>query len=203
MQPDLTPTYTAFVGPRRVASGPLSEVAVALVGAADRATAPAPLVFSDATGAQVELDLRGGAEGVRVRYQPGPDMSLQAQQADAPPRGRGRPRMGVVAREVTLLPEHWDWLASQPGGASVVLRKLVHQAMRAGAGRERMRRAQERSYKVMVALAGDRPGFEEAARALFAVDLDRLRSLVDKWPRDIREHVLQLADPEYEGMPPA
>ena len=106
----------------------------------------------------------------------------------------------MVAREVTLLPEHWDWLAAQPGSASVALRKLVHQALRAGAGRERMRRAQERSYKVMVALAGDRPGFEEAARALFAADLERLRRLIEPWPRDVREHVLHLADPDLEPV---
>lgn len=187
--PEQTPaSVTAFVGPRIAASGPLHEVAVALhAKGADGA-----LVFSDATGSQVELDLRGDAEGVRARYAP----PSAAQAAPAPERSRGRPRMGVVAREVTLLPEHWEWLSSQPGGASVALRKLVLEAMRAGGARDRMRRAQERSYRVMVALAGNRPGFEEAARALFANDLDRLRALVETWPRDIREHVLRLADPE-------
>lgn len=180
-------TVTAFVGPRIAASGPLHEVALALhAKGADHA-----LVFSDATGSQVELDLRGDEEEVRARYAP-----PAAQAAPAPERGRGRPRMGVVAREVTLLPEHWEWLGSQPGGASVVLRKLVLEAMRAGGARDRMRRAQERSYRVMVALAGNRPGFEEAARALFADDLERLRTLVEAWPRDIRDHVLRLADPE-------
>ena len=181
-------TVTAFVGPRIAASGALHEVALALhAKGADSA-----LVFSDATGSQVELDLRGDAQEVLARYAP-----PAAQAAPAPERGRGRPRMGVVAREVTLLPEHWEWLSSQSGGASVVLRKLVLEAMRAGGARDRMRRAQERSYRVMVALAGNRPGFEEAARALFANDLDRLRALVNAWPRDIREHVLRLADPEH------
>lgn len=186
-QPDPS-TVTAFIGPRIAASGPLHDVALALhAKGAEQA-----LVFSDATGVQVELDLRGDEDAVRARYAP-----PATQAAPAPERSRGRPRLGVVAREVTLLPEHWEWLSSQPGGASVVLRKLVLEAMRAGGARDRMRRAQERSYRVMVALAGNRPGFEEAARALFADDVARLRTLIEAWPRDIREHVLRLADPEH------
>jgi hypothetical protein len=104
----------------------------------------------------------------------------------------------VVAREVTLLPDQWEWLASQPGGASVALRKLVHEARRAGTLRDRMRRAQERSYKVMVALAGDRPGFEAVARALFANDIDAVRAGMERWPQDVRDHLLQLADPDHD-----
>ncbi|RZJ09421.1 MAG: DUF2239 family protein, partial [Haliea sp.] len=109
----------------------------------------------------------------------------------------GRPKLGVVAREVTLLPAHWDWLGSQPGGASVTLRKLVQEARRAGTSRERMRRSQERCYKFMVALAGNLPGFEEAARALFAGDRNALLGRMKKWPADIREHVVSLSDPDY------
>lgn len=191
MSHDPSHSYTAFVGPRRLASGPLHAVARAVRHAMERPGSP-PLVFSDATGSQVDLDLRGGEDEVVRRYAP-------SQDEPAAPRTRGRPRMGVVAREVTLLPEHWEWLAAQPGGASVALRKLVHQASRVGADRDRLRRAQERSYKVMVALAGDRPGFEEAARALFAGEMDRLRERALRWPQDVREHVLRLADPENEG----
>lgn len=184
------PSYTLFAGPRQLASGPLEEVAVA---AAARCDAEEPLlVFSDANGSQVDLDLRGSEEQLRRRYR------AAAPAATAAPRGRGRPRLGVVAREVTLLPEQWEWLASQPGGASVVLRKLVQQARRSGSARDRMRRAQERTYKVMVALAGDRPGFEEAARSLFAGDLDTLRKHIQAWPADIREHLLRLADSERD-----
>lgn len=200
MHPASDDTYTAFLGARRLAGGAPGEVALAVLRANARPGA-AVLVFSDATGSQVELDLRGGEAGVRARYPAGPAQAGATAPGPAPSRARGRPRMGVVAREVTLLPEHWEWLTSQPGGASVALRKLVHQAMRAGAGREKQRRAQERSYKVMVALAGDRPGFEEAARALFAGDLERMRGLADAWPRDIRDHVLRLADPEAGASP--
>jgi uncharacterized protein len=183
--------YTVFAGPRRLASGTVEDVAAAAAGAGG-GLGPV-LVFSDATGDQVELDLRGGEKQVRARYR-----SVRPAQPPAV-RGRGRPRLGVVAREVTLLPDQWDWLASQPSGASAVLRRLVQEARRAGSARDRMRRAQERSYKVMVAVAGDRPGFEEAARALFAADLDAFRSHTARWPSGVREHLLRLADPEYEA----
>lgn len=184
-------TYSAFSGASRIATGPLEEVAVAAKRASE--AAQGVLVFDDATGSQIDLDLRGGEQDVRRRYR------VPAAIAKEPvPRGRGRPRLGVVSREVTLLPDHWEWLASQPGGASVALRKLVQEARRAGAGRERLRRAQERSYKLMVALAGDRPGFEEASRALFAGDPQALRGRTEGWPPDIREHVLRLADPDYD-----
>jgi hypothetical protein len=196
--PDPNPLYSAFQGTRRLATGALEEVAIAAARASARG--PQPLVFSDATGAQVDLDLRGEEEEIRARHRPAPAATAAA--TEGPPRGRGRPRLGVVAREVTLLPDQWEWLAAQPGGASVALRKLVQQARRAGTSRERLRRAQERSYKVMVALAGDRPGFEEAARALFAGDMQALGGRVDGWPRDIREHVLRLADPDYPGVVP-
>ncbi|HWI83626.1 DUF2239 family protein [Ramlibacter sp.] len=184
-------SYTAFAGQRRLASGALEDVAAAAARAGD-GSGPL-LVFSDLTGSPAELDLRGGEEQVRARYRPAPESR------SAPPRGRGRPRLGVVAREVTLLPEQWEWLGSQPGGASVVLRRLVQEARRTGSARDRMRRAQERSYKVMVAMAGDRAGFEEAARALFAADLDAFRRHTERWPADIREYLLRLADPGHEA----
>jgi uncharacterized protein len=191
MELDPDHLYTVFAGPRRLASGALEDVAAAALHAHEGRDGP--LVFSDVTGNQIELDLRGGEKQVRARYR-----AMQAPQP-AQVRTRGRPRLGVVAREVTLLPDQWDWLASQPGGASVVLRRLVQEARRAGFARDRMRRAQERSYKVMVAIAGDRPGFEEAARSLFAADLDAFRDRIARWPVDIREHLLRLADPDYEA----
>ena len=188
--------YTAFQGTRRLATGSLEEVAAAAARASSGSHS-AVLVFSDATGSQVDLDLSGSEDEVRERHRARPDEPTPA--GANPPRGRGRPRLGVVAREVTLLPDQWEWLAGQPGGASVTLRKLVLQARRDGTSRDRMRKAQERSYKAMVALAGDRPGFEEAARSLFAGDMTGLRSRIERWPRDIREHVLQLANPDHRA----
>lgn len=108
-------------------------------------------------------------------------------------RTRGRPRLGVVAREVTLLPRHWEWLATQPGGASVALRRLVEEARRASAGRDRQRFAREAAYRFMTAMAGDEPGYEETVRALFAGDSARFHGLVEAWPADVRDHAREMA----------
>ena len=180
-------TYTAFIGGRRLASGPLHEIAVAVLHAQQAQPNGHPLVFSDASGQSADLDLRGGEEAVAARYA-----------VAAPPqaiKGRGRPKLGVVAREVTLMPEHWEWLAAQPGGASVTLRKLVHEARRNGGERDQARQARDRAYHAMSTLAGDLAGFEEASRALFAGDRERLAAQTAAWPEDVRAYVLQLAEP--------
>jgi hypothetical protein len=101
--------------------------------------------------------------------------------------------LGVVAREVTLLPRHWEWLAAQSGGASVALRKLVEEARRTHGEKDRLRRTQERAYCFMSAIAGDLPGFEEAARALFASDRPKFTERIAHWPADLRDHTLWLA----------
>ena len=180
--------YTAFLAGRRLASGPLHEVAVAVLSAQKAQPEGQPLVFSNASGQTADLDLRGGEEAVAARY-------TVATPTPAP-KGRGRPKLGVVAREVTLLPEHWDWLAAQPGGASVALRKLVHEARRKGGERDRTRQARDRAYHAMSTLAGDLAGFEEASRALFAGDHEWLVAQMAAWPEDVRAYVLQLAEPE-------
>ena len=185
-------TYTAFLDGRRLATGPLHEVAVAVLRAQQAQPEGHPLVFSNASGQSADLDLRGGEDAVATRYTvaaPAPAPSLA-------PKGRGRPKLGVVAREVTLLPEHWEWLAAQPGGASVALRKLVHEARRTGGDRARTRQARERAYHAMSTLAGDLAGFEEASRALFAGDHERLVAQMAAWPEDVQAYVQQLAEPE-------
>ena len=180
-------TYTAFLDGRRLATGPLHEVAVAVLRAQQARLEGQPLVFSNASGQSADLDLRGDEEAVAARY----TMAAPPQA----PRGRGRPKLGVVAREVTLLPEHWDWLAAQPSGASVALRKLVHEARRTGGDRARTRQARDRAYHAMSTLAGDLAGFEEASRALFAGDQERLVAQMAAWPEDVRAYVLHLAEP--------
>ena len=174
---DTAGTYTAFDGHRRIASGPLGDVALAAKRGAEGGVAAPILIFDDATGRAIDVDTRGGDADVAARYAP------QA-------RGRGRPKLGVVPREVTLLPRHWDWLNQQPGGASVALRKLVEEARRGGDGG---RSARDAAYHFMSALAGDFPGFEEATRALYAGDLKGFGDLIAAWPEDLRAHTLKLA----------
>lgn len=171
---------TAFDGTRRLASGPLAEVARAVRGA----VAGSLLVFDDATGRVIDLDLRGSGDEVAARY---------AHAEPEVPRGRGRPKLGVVAREVTLLPRHWDWLAAQPGGASVVLRSLVDAARAATGDATAQRARQEAAYRVMSAVGGDLPGFEEASRALFTGQPERLEAQMAAWPSDLRDYILLIA----------
>jgi uncharacterized protein len=169
--------YTAFQGLQRVSSGTAEE----LTGFLKTRPQGEILVFNDATGSQVDLDVTGG----------NPKKVAEAEPEVA--RGRGRPRLGVVAKEVTLLPRHWDWLNLQPGGASVALRRLVDEARRTSGDRDRIRGAQEAAYRFMSAVAGNLPGFEEATRALFAYDRRRFTELIAAWPEDVRDYAVRLA----------
>ena len=172
----MSPTYTAFDGGRRLAGGALPDIALAIKRAQESGAAGPLLIFDDGTGRSRDVDTRGSDAEVVARLVP-----------------RGRPRLGVVAREVTLLPRHWEWLASQPGGASVALRKLVEAARRDVTGSDERRQAQERAYHFMTAMAGDLRGFEEATRALFANDATGFAAHIAAWPPDVRAHALQLA----------
>ena len=176
-------TYTAFDGLRLLAAGPLAEVAIAVQRAGEAGAAGPVLTFADATGKPVDLDLRGSDAEIAARLATPPEA----------PRGPGRPKLGVQAREVTLLPRHWDWLAAQPGGASVALRKLVDEARRNGGAAEQTRAAREAAYRFMSALAGDLPGYEEAIRALFAGDAEGFARQTENWPADVRGYAAKLA----------
>jgi uncharacterized protein len=187
------PHYTAFVGQQRLASGPLAEVAIAVMNASRRPAVPPIIIFADATGQPIDLDLRGTERDVIARLpQPVPDPEAATDETTEP-RGRGRPKLGVVAREVTLLPRHWEWLGAQPGGASVALRKLVEEARRANGDLDRTRAAREAVYRFMSVMAGNLAGFEEASRALFADDRRKFVGLIAGWPDDIRDHIVKLA----------
>ncbi|HEX4050166.1 MAG TPA: DUF2239 family protein [Steroidobacteraceae bacterium] len=187
-------SYTAFSGLRRIASGPLQMVALVVKQAIESRAAGPVLIFNDATGRSVDVDTRGSDQEVLARLPPPTATDSVVVEAGAgKPRSRGRPKLGVIPREVTLLPRHWEWLAKQPGGASVALRKLVEVARRTHAEKDSRREAQERAYHFMLAMAGDMPGFEEATRALFATDQQRLRELVAVWPDDVRDHTIALA----------
>lgn len=170
---------TVFVGAQR--AGQLAPAFVAAMVREILTADPAAkiLVFDDATGAQCDVDFR--------------DAPIAAPLTPEPPRGRGRPKLGVTAREVTLLPRHWDWLAAQPGGASVALRKLVEKASRDSVEIDRLRQAREAAHRFLTAIAGDYPGYEEATRALFAHDRGGFEQKTAAWPRDIRDYAVRLA----------
>jgi hypothetical protein len=177
--------FTAFIGARKLASGPLDQVALAAKKAIDRGAQQPVLIYNDSTGRAIDIDSRGSDAEILARLaRPAPPVVV---------RGRGRPKLGVVAREVTLLPRHWQWLGAQPGGASVAIRKLVETARRANQDVDQRRQKQEAAYHFMSAMAGNLANFEEATRALFANDRERFTELVGGWPTDVRDHSAKLA----------
>ncbi len=184
--------YTAFAASRQIAHGSLAEVALQLKQAYDQQAIFQGQfhVFADQTGMPLDLDLRGDHADVVARYAALPAVASATEES---PRGRGRPKLGVVSKEVTLLPRHWQWLAAQPGGASVALRKLIDEARKTQGATEQLRELQERSYKVMTALAADLPAYESAIRALFAADKAGFVLAMRDWPEDYRDYFLRLA----------
>lgn len=206
-----TATVTAFRGHDLLAAGALRDVA-RVVWRAVKDAEPhhgAVLVFDDATGRVVDFEMRGDERAMLAHV----EVMLRLSQAalvhtsdeagaeangdsvDVGPRPRGRPRLGVVAREITLLPRHWEWLATQPGGASVALRKLVDAARHTHASDDRANAARDAAYRFMNAVAGDLSQFEEVIRALYRGDEERFRELIAEWPRDVAVYSARLAFP--------
>jgi len=196
---DDTRTFTAFSGVQMIATGPVEAVLPA-VKAAEGAGPTGPLlVFEDRTGAQIDFDLRGTAEEILGRLERHPafvrtSRSGSPDEPQVPPvrMGPGRPRLGVVSREVSLLPRHWEWLERQKGGASATLRALVDSARKARQGEEPARQAWEAAGRFMWVMCGNLPGFEEASRALHRKEPARLAELTQGWPADVRAHLTRL-----------
>lgn len=202
-----TPQWIAFLQDKCIATGAPQAVVTTVKNRTEPQGGDGLLVFDAQSSETIELDLRGSLAEVLARLAPAtaspPDPDAPATAEGAAPRAPGRPKLGVTAREVTLLPRHWQWLAAQPGGASTVLRKLVEQAMRNSREADRLRQAQEAAYRFMNVMAGDRAGYEDAIRALFAGDLVRLQQAITGWPADIRVHALELAIQAIAASPGA
>lgn len=165
--------YTIFCDGNCLGSGSMVEVATIVKTHLAKPNAPLPLVFDNQSGRQVDIDL-----------------NIENPEPSAPAKPRsGRPALGVIAREVTLLPRHWDWLNAQPNGASATLRRLVESAAKADNGQTQIRQAQTALDRFMLAIAGDQPGYEDASRALYAGDYQRLLTLCAAWPTDICDYI--------------
>jgi len=194
-------TYTAFAGSQRIVT---ADVKTMLLRTHERLAAGEDLtilIFEDATGEQLDFDLSGTPDEVLARLAKHPHFI----EPPAPPvrTGPGRPKLGVVSREVSLLPRHWAWLEAQPSGCSATLRRLVEEARKAGQGQENAIRARDAAGKFMWVMAGNLPGFEAATRELYAGRIDRLRACVGDWPPDVRDHLLRLLDPTGSDEPAA
>ncbi len=178
----------AFAGNRRITSGAIREVALKVKKMLDKGEEAPILIFDNMTSELIEVDFRGTVADVERRLLAQSDVPTPPQKK----RGPGRPRLGVIGREATLLPRHWEWLDEQPGGASVALRKLIESAKRENREKDQARRSQEAAHRFMTTMAGNLPGFEEASRAFYGGDQERFGALIKLWPRDIREHVKKL-----------
>ena len=176
-------TYTAFAGDSLLLSGALPLVVSGLKSRFDRKGGDGVFIFRDDSGSEVDFDLTGTLEEVLARVLPKPE-----------PQGRGRPKLGVVSREISLLPRHWAWLDEQPHGNSAAIRRLIDDARKKEPDRAQVRKAHGAASRVMSTLAGNLSNFEEASRALFARDERSFRKLVKAWPGDVRKYLARLLD---------
>lgn len=185
---DTAPTFTAFAGIKQIRSADQRTMLLETKAYLDRGGNDPVLIFDDQTGQQVDFDFRGT-----------PDEVVRRAEGTKPQAGPGRPKLGVVSREVTLLPRHWEWLEQQPSGISAALRRLVEEATKRNPAEEQARRAREAASRFMWSMAGNFSGFEEASRALFAADRERFAALTADWATDIRDHLTRLAAPSFES----
>jgi len=197
-------TCAAFVGDTLVAEGDILDVAIRLKALPNASNSASYLVFDGSTGNQIDLDLSGTDQETTARLGQRFGRVLESAVSSdvsgaSTPKTVGRPKLGVVAREVTLLPRHWEWLNKQPGGASVALRKLVEEAKKTHSQRDAVRHSQEAAYRFMSAKAGNYEGFEEATRALFRTDKSLFLRLTDCWPAGVRDFSRKLADVALRG----
>lgn len=185
--------YTVFCEDRVLKAGTLEEVASYLKEQTDaRQLFQGQFqVIDDDLGDAIDLDLSGSKLIVKERYAKSVEPANEAKQPES--RTRGRPKLGVVSKEVTLLPRHWEWLALQPGGASVALRKLIDEARKQSGSEDQMRAMQERTYKAMSHIAAHLPNYEDALRALFALDQAKFLQMIEAWPVDYKNYLIRLA----------
>tara|TARA_B100001013_G_scaffold338302_1_gene259147 strand:+ start:260 stop:835 length:576 start_codon:yes stop_codon:yes gene_type:complete len=169
----MSSTYIAIHNKSLIAQGELPAV----IREAQRQFPEAePCLYKLDNGKRVDIDWRGDAEEVIKR--------LPA--ALVPPaEKRGRPKLGVISKEVTLLPEHWEWLSVQRGGASTTLRRLIDSAMSSMTPAQERRIKQDQLYSMMRVFE-DEAGFEAASRALYRLDEAAFSQAIGNWPEALQ-----------------
>lgn len=186
--------YTAFDGHKLIFQGPLSEVITKTKKRIGKSENSSILIFSDETGQTIDFNFHGSEKDILKRLETFVSSSQLKENS-----GPGRPKLGVVAREVSLLPRHWEWLATQSGGASATLRKLVDEAKKKYESGSTVKQSQERTYKFISVIAGDMNGYEEALRALYKKDEKKFLALISDWPSDVKTHAAELAKSVFNG----
>ncbi len=186
-------TYTAFEENKLIFRGALEDIVVKIKRRIGKIENSSILVFSDSTGKSMDFNFQGTEKDVLKRLE-----IFTSEEGPIGNFGPGRPKLGVISREISLLPRHWEWLATQSGGASSTLRKLVDEAKKKEVGTFTVKQAQERVYKFMSVMAGDLKGYEEALRALYKKDEKKFLAQTEEWPRDVRNHSIELAKSVFE-----
>lgn len=197
---NITEEFLAFKGHKLIASGSAQSVEEKIENELKQGDKASILFFLASSGHQIDLDsfasdsIQSGATATGSDAEEAVVDTGNNQPQIPEKRGRGRPKLGVIGREVTLLPRHWEWLDKQRGGASATIRRLVEQDRKAGADQEQIRQSQDSAYRFMYAIAGNLPEFEEVVRALYARDKGAFERDTAAWPKDIRDCSLQFAD---------
>lgn len=187
-------TFTAFQNNNMLTSGQPWEVAIALKAAMKVDRESEFLCFDDSKGSFIDLNLSGSYEDIIERYKPAEPTSQKNKHSKA-----GRPSLGVISKEITLLPRHWEWLAQQESSASATLRKLVETAIKSNSQEELVRQAKATTDRFMISMLGDEINYENAARALYRGDKVQFRDLTRRWPADLRHHVMRLSAPVFQS----
>jgi len=183
----------AFSAQKLIAEGAFGEVLQLVKNHIKQNDTGNILFFNGSDGRQIDIDLQSGA-GESGNGSKAAAAESGSNQAIPTKKPRGRPKLGVVGREVTLLPRHWQWLDKQRGGASARLRRLIDQERKATAGDDMIRESQDSANRFMYAMAGDIAGFEEAVRALYARDKAGFDQETAAWPVDIRDRARGFAE---------
>ncbi len=188
-----TITYTAFESGKVISSGTLADVVINLKKKLGKSNHTSVLIFNDTTGRTMDFNFSGSEKEVLKRL----EIYTQTPDSKEQPIGPGRPKLGVFSREVSLLPRHWEWLASQSGGASAVLRRLVEEAKKTSSQTITTKHAQERTYHFMSVVAGDFKGYEEVLRSLYKKDKSNFFSEMSEWPKDIVSYIRKISGPVF------
>lgn len=193
MKTDYLNCYTAFEGTDLLFRGNLKEVVLSTKTYLGHRQNTSVLIFCDVTGKTMDFNFHGSKQDVLRRLE-----KYTLAEEPKEPTGPGRPKLGVISREISLLPRHWEWLATQAGGASATIRLLVEDARKKSSDISSVKQMQERVYQIMFVLAGDFQGYEEALRALYKRDSNAFFRNVKSWPKDIQKYLSEVAIPVFE-----
>lgn len=169
-------TYTAFVGNTRLITDSLLNVALAIKNQ-QHDSAPI-LIFEDQTGKQIDVNITGSESDIQQRY-----AELETV------KKVGRPKLGVISREITLQQKHWDWLDLQNSSASAVIRKLIDQELNNAQSESNIMMTKQTTDRFMSAMLGNMPNYEEATRALYQGNKEGFLELIQDYPNDLKEYL--------------